>query len=98
MPRSGLTIVVAGTIASVPWHGGWTWVILQYLLGLRRLGHRVIFVDPIAPAALRPADSTLIESTNAGYFSAVVGRFGFEDSSALLVSDGMRNTLGLPYS
>jgi hypothetical protein len=97
MPRARLTIVVAGTIASVPWHGGWTWVILQYLLGLRRLGHRVVFVDPIQPAALRPADSTLLGSTNADYFSAVVGRFGLEDSSALLVSDGTRNTCGLSY-
>lgn len=98
MPRNGLTIVVAGTIASVPGHGGWTWVILQYLLGLRRLGHRVIFVDPIPPAALRPANSTLDESTNAAYFSAVVRRFGLEGSSALLVTDATRDTLGLSYA
>lgn len=96
--RTGLTIVVAGTIASVPGHGGWTWVVLQYLLGLRRLGHRVIFVDPIPPSALRPANSSLIESANADYFSAVVRPFGLEDSSALLASDGTRDTIGLSYA
>lgn len=96
--RNGLTIVVAGTIASVPGHGGWTWVILQYLLGLRRLGHRVFFLDPIPPATLRKANSTLDESANAAYFSAVVRRFGLEGSSALLVTDAARDTLGLSYA
>jgi hypothetical protein len=98
MPRAGLTIVVSGTIATVPGQGGWTWVILQYLLGLRRLGHRVVFVDPVTTAALQPSASTLTESTNAAYFRAVVRRFGLEATSALLLSDGRRETIGLDYN
>jgi hypothetical protein len=34
-------------IAGVPRQGGATWAVLQYVLGLRRLGHDVIFVEPV---------------------------------------------------
>ena len=36
-------------IAADPYQGGATWAVLQYLLGLRRLGHRVCFVEPMKP-------------------------------------------------
>jgi hypothetical protein len=98
MPRTGLTIVIAYSIAGAPGHGGSTWALLQYVLGLRRLGHRVIFVDPIPPAALRPEQAPLRESTNAAYFSAVVRRFGLEHTSALLLADGTRATVGMRYA
>ena len=98
MRPTPLTIVVSGTIASVPGYGGWSWVILQYVLGLRRLGHRVVLVDPVAPSALRPAGSRLHESVNARYFSSVVRRFGIEDASSLLLTDGVRDTVGLAYA
>ena len=39
------TIVVAGSLAQRPHHGGHTWVFLQWLLGFRRLGWEVHFVD-----------------------------------------------------
>jgi hypothetical protein len=95
--RASLTIVVAGTIASVPGHGGWTWVILQYVLGLRRLGHRVLFVDPIQPDELRGDVTSLERSDNAAYFVDVIRRFGIDDASVLLLCDGARSTIGLPY-
>jgi len=38
-------IAVAGAIAQRPDRGGHAWVFLQYLLGLRRLGWDVMFVD-----------------------------------------------------
>jgi hypothetical protein len=97
MSSRQLRIVVAGTIATVPWQGGWTWVLLQYVLGLRRLGHRVTFLDSVAPAALRPAGATLCESTNAAYFKSVVGRFGLAEMSSLLQADATHSTLGLSY-
>jgi len=97
MSRAPLSILLAGTLATVPGQGGWTWVILQYLLGLRRLGHRVFFVDPVAPSALRPEGASLAGSTNAAYFRAVVQRFGLEDVSTLLLADGSRQTMGAPY-
>lgn len=41
------SVIVSGTIAKTPWQGGATWAILQYLLGLRRLGCSVHFIEPI---------------------------------------------------
>ena len=43
------TLVLAGALAQRPNHGGHTWVFLQYLLGLRRLGWDVLFVDWLHP-------------------------------------------------
>jgi hypothetical protein len=48
------TVIFSGMIATAPGHGGATWAILQYLLGFRRLGWDVVFVEPIdlsAPSA-----------------------------------------------
>jgi hypothetical protein len=39
-------ILVAGMLAADPHQGGATWAVLQYVLGLRRLGHDVDVVDP----------------------------------------------------
>jgi hypothetical protein len=49
------TILVSGMIAGVPHQGGATWAILQYLLGFKRLGYDVHFIEPVGEAALRPA-------------------------------------------
>jgi hypothetical protein len=45
---SNRTIVVAGALAQRPHRGGHAWVFLQYLLGFRRLGFDVLFVDRLA--------------------------------------------------
>ena len=41
-----MRILVSGMVAAVPGQGGATWAVLQYVLGLRRLGHEVVVVDP----------------------------------------------------
>ena len=47
----GLRILVSGMLAGVPGQGGATWAVLQYVLGLRSLGHDVMFVEQVdAPA------------------------------------------------
>ena len=43
------TIVFAGSLAQKPYRGGHTWVFLQYLLGFRRLGWDVLFLDRLEP-------------------------------------------------
>ena len=68
-----LRIVVSGMLAGVPGQGGAAWAVLQYVLGLRRLGHDVVFVEPAAPAAATLA-----------YFDDVVARFGLDGRAALL--------------
>jgi hypothetical protein len=81
-------IVVSGMIAGDPNQGGATWAILQYVLGLRRLGHEVLLVEPVRGESIVPAV--------AAYFWDVAARFGLARSAALLRA-GSRETVGLPY-
>src|SRR5260221_136787 len=91
-----LTVLVSGMISAVPRQGGATWAVLQYLLGFKRLGHDVYFVEFVPPSALRPDGVSLVDSHNAHYFRSVMAEFGFEQSAALLV-DGSRASVGLSY-
>lgn len=96
MSDSALTIFLSGMLAGVPHQGGATWAVLQYLLGLRQLGHDVYFVEPVEAAALAPAAGRLQPSTSARYFQAVTAEFGLEERSALLLT-GTRETVGLSH-
>src|SRR3954453_7682907 len=92
-----LTILLSGMIAADPFQGGATWAVLQYLLGLRRLGHDVYFVEPISPSSLRPTGATDLAATaNAAYFSEVARSFALEGRAALLLT-GTSQTLGIEY-
>lgn len=51
--KNRFSIIVSGMIAADPWHGGATWAVLQYVLGLRHLGHEVILIEPIGLDSLR---------------------------------------------
>ena len=90
------TILLSGMIAADPDQGGATWAVLQYLLGFRRLGHRVVFVESIPDTSLSPERVPLDRTRNAGYFRRVMEDFGFDSDSALLVA-GTRQTVGLSY-
>jgi hypothetical protein len=94
--KDRLRIFVSGMIAADPHQGGGTWAILQYLLGLRSMGHDVYFVEPIAPSAIRPARSSLSTSVNARYFHDVTTAFALAGRAALLLQD-TRETVGLRY-
>ncbi len=96
MAGTRLTILVSGMIAGVPHQGGATWTVLQYLLGLKRLGHEVYFAEPVQEAALRPTGTSLARSVNAAYFRRVMADFELEQSSTLLLA-GTQQTVGLPY-
>ena len=76
MATPKLTILLSGMIAGVPHQGGATWAILQYLLGFKRLGYNVHFIEPVEQAALRPAGVPLARSDNAAYFRRVMAEFG----------------------
>src|SRR5436309_5544614 len=95
MPTARHTILLSGMIAGDPHQGGATWAVLQYLLGLRRLGHDVLLVEPIKSASLPPG-ADLEKSASAAYFRAIAADFGLASSAALLL-EGTRTTLGLPY-
>jgi hypothetical protein len=78
---SGPTAIVSGMIAATPWQGGAAWAVLQYLIGLRRLGCRVYFMEPVDHAEALSSDAPR-------YCERVMERFGFEDRWALIPPQG----------
>jgi hypothetical protein len=81
-----MRVFVSGMVAGDPHQGGATWSILQFVLGLERLGHDAWLVEPVP--ALRP--------DVVRYFEDVVAEFGLEDRAALL-ERGTRATAGVGY-
>ena len=81
-------ILFSGSIAGHPLgYGGNTWAFLQWLLGFRRLGFDVYYVEERRTAECM--DQSLksvpfMESANARYFRQVIERFDLGDRAALL--------------
>src|SRR5262245_18606112 len=81
-------ILFAGSIAGHPiGYGGHTWAFLQWILGFRRLGYEVYYVEESAPRPRvdeehRPAP--FVESASARFFSRLIDRFDLGDHAALL--------------
>jgi len=94
-PNERLSIIVAGMVAGHPGQGGAAWAVLQYVLGLRALGHEVTLVEPVKAAAQLTADA-FAASDAAAYFRRLVADFALEDSAAL-VRSGSTVTVGLPH-
>jgi hypothetical protein len=82
-----LRVVLSGMVAGDPGQGGATWAVLQYVLGLRRLGHEVLLVEPVREGSTAAA---------AQYFDDLCRDFELDGSAALLVA-GTRRTVGVPY-
>jgi hypothetical protein len=91
-----MRVIVSGMIAGDPYQGGATWAVLQYVLGLKALGHDVFLIEPITTAAIQPHGSTLGASINALYFRDVTASFGLLDRASL-VHQELRATAGLSY-
>src|SRR5688572_26555629 len=92
------TIVIAGSLAQRPHHGGHTWVFLQYLLGFKRLGWDVLFLDRLEPDMCTDDSGqscSLDESPHLQYFVEVMERFGLRDCYSLIYNQGER-TVGIP--
>ena len=83
---SAESVLVSGMLAGTPGQGGATWAVLQYVLGLRRLGLDVTFAEPVEQ--LDPAGPA------ARYFEDVVDRFGLRGRAAL-VDAATGATLGM---
>src|SRR5688572_31152252 len=84
-------------VAGDPLQGGASWAILQYVLGLRQAGHQVHLIEPVSPAAIRPAGSSLGASHNAAYFRTIVANSELEDCCTLLLDDST-DTVGQSYT
>lgn len=87
MTGRGGTVVVAGSLAQKPGQGGHAWVFLQYLLGLRRLGWEVTFVDQL-PAGAENRDAAV------AWLERVMHGFGLDGHWSLL-DDAGRDVAGL---
>ena len=91
------TIVVAAALAQRPGRGGHAWVILQYLLGFKRLGYDVVFVDNLDAGMATDQNGqacSMETSRQHVYMRDVLRRFGLEKNYALLHDDS-RQCLGL---
>lgn len=81
-----LRIVVSGMVAGVPQQGGAAWAVMQWVIGLRLLGHEVILVEPVhALTAERRA-----------YLGKVTSSFGLHRRAALVTPQ--RDSAGVPYA
>ncbi len=85
------TVVVSSVIANKPLNSGNAWVILSWVLGLKKLGFRVFFVEQIGKESCVDATggATAFEhSVNLAYFERVTDQFGLADSAALVYEGG----------
>ncbi|MBI4870260.1 MAG: hypothetical protein HY814_01690 [Candidatus Riflebacteria bacterium] len=90
--------LVSGAIANKPYNSGATWTRLNYVLGLRRLGFEVYFVEQIATESCTGAQgeaTTFGASVNRSYFQEIVNDFDL-DGRASLLCDGGRESCGPP--
>ena len=90
-------VIVSGAIANRAFKAGEAWHRLSWVLGLRRLGWDVVFVEQIGRGCCVDGEgspSEFAESINLAYFQEVALRFGLEASSSLIYEDG-EQTFGL---
>src|SRR5687767_2197436 len=66
-------------LAGDPYQGGATWAVLQYVLGLRQLGHDVVVVDPVPGPVSAAARS---------YFDALCAPFQLHGCAAIVPATG----------
>src|SRR5258706_16367960 len=72
----------------MPRYGGHAWVFLQYLLGFRRLGFDVMFIDRAGP------DMGVTPAAADAFLRDVLAPFGLEGAHAVLC-DGGHEVLGV---
>ena len=84
-----LSIVVAGLIGSIPLPG-LTFHYLQYVLGLQRLGHRVLYLEDTGTAYYDPVSDTMGWDATAAlhYLRDVMDRFGLGHCWTFVDSEG----------
>src|SRR2546423_2200038 len=85
------TVIISGSLAQKPRHGGHTWVFLQYLLGFKRLGWGVVFLDQLEPGTCvddKGQSWHLGQSVKLRYLLKVLNRFGLSESFGLSYNTG----------
>ena len=84
-------MTIAGSIAQKPHQAGHSWQFLQYLLGFRRLGWDVLFVDRLeAGSCLDAAGHACPPERSLGltYLGGLMEEFGLGDAWSVVLDDG----------
>src|SRR2546421_1257 len=92
------SLLYSGALAQVPRQGGLTWLHIQFLLGFRRLGWDVLFIDRLGSEMCvdeAGRQVPLEASLNLRYFLRVLEEFGLSDAFCLIYNRGER-VMGLP--
>jgi len=89
-----MKIVLAGIIARYPF-GGVTWCSLMYLLGLRTLGHEVLYVEDTGECVYDPERDEISTDPSYGtrYIQASLEPFGLGDRWSFVNYDGSHHGL-----
>ena len=91
-------IVVGGSVAQRAGQGGHTWLFVQYVLGLKRLGWDVLLLDRLEPDMCRDAAGApcaFEQSANLAYWQTVIDRFGLRGCASLSYNGG-EHVIGVP--
>jgi hypothetical protein len=97
MSVTPLNILVAASMSATPGQGGWTWAVLQYVLGLRQLGHHVLLLDVLPEAASSTMAGALENSVSASEFQRTTSQFGLDGEAGLLLH-GTAQTVDVTYA
>jgi hypothetical protein len=94
------SVVVSGALANKYRNGGGTWERMSWVVGLRRLGFEVCFVEQISSRACVDATGAatpFTNSVNLDWFRSVTEWFGVADRAALVYAGGAE-CAGLPWT
>lgn len=103
-------VVVGATVASFPGNGGIAWERQSWVLGLRRLGYDVVWVDQLSrdhcvhsvadeervTVTFGDSHQGYVECLNIPWFENIVERFDLAGSAALIGDDG-ESLAGIPF-
>jgi glycosyltransferase involved in cell wall biosynthesis len=91
--------VVAGFAASFPF-GGVFWDYFHFVLGLKRLGHDVLYIEDTGKWCYDPRQQTFVESgaRNVAYLAKQIAKLDPELSERWFYRDGAGATYGRPWS
>jgi hypothetical protein len=95
---SALRIVVTGLAAAYPL-GGVFWDYFQYVIGFRRMGHDVLYIEDTGKWCYDPAGQTYSESgaNNAAYLARQIARIDPELNGRWFYRDSIGQGYGVPW-
>lgn len=91
-----LRVVVVGTLASMP-YAGMAWMHMQIVVGLRRLGHDVYYMEVSSVWPYDPIRKTKVNDSSYAlpYLARIAGQFGLADRWAYRRSYSDKEWLGM---